>query len=113
MTGGQIVYGLTFLTTFPKYECQSLTSPGSWIECNHTYIYKNDKCEDIHFFRIVNGQNNFDNWVEKLNLLCYDPKIIGSVGSMYFIGFGLSSVVIPSLSDKVGKKMPYIASLFV
>ena len=31
---------------------------------------------------------------------------------MYFIGFGISSVVIPSLSDKIGKKVLYMASLF-
>ena len=89
MSGGQIVYGLTFLTTFPKYECQSLETPYTWIDCNRTYIYESGKCEDTHFFRIVKDQNNFENWVQKLNLLCYDDTVIGSIGSMYFVGYGI------------------------
>lgn len=63
----------------------------------------------------MKDHNNFENWVspKKLNLLCYDDAIIGSFGSMYFIGFGISSVITPRLSDNIGRKKPYLASLFL
>ena len=42
-----------------------------------------------------------------------DTKIIGLIGSMYFAGFAISCLIVPPLSDKHGRKKPYVLSLTV
>ena len=117
MTGGQIVYGLEFLEVFPEYTCMDVANPtGPWVECNHTYIYDQGKCKDTSFYKINKTEENyFENWVspDKLNLLCVSDAVIGLIGSLYFVGFGISSLIVPSWSDKIGRKVPYMCSLLL
>jgi MFS family permease len=57
--------------------------------------------------------NTFHNWVdpEVLNLTCVDTKIIGLIGSAYFLGFAISSSIIPPISKQIGRKWPYLLSV--
>ena len=48
-----------------------------------------------------------------MDLTCTESSIIGSIGSAYFLGFAISSSVTPYLSDKYGRKWPYISSLLL
>jgi hypothetical protein len=45
--------------------------------------------------------NTYHNWVDPkvLDLTCVNPTILGLPGTVYFIGFGISSVIVPMLSD--------------
>jgi MFS family permease len=38
---------------------------------------------------------------------------MGALGSSYFLGFAISSAITPSLADKYGRKIPYLASLIL
>ena len=49
--------------------------------------------------------------MEKLGLTCTKGSVIGLPGSAYFLGLVLASAVTPLISEKVGRKRPYIASL--
>ena len=61
------------------------------------------------------GENTFRNWVEpqKLNLTCVEGTVIGLMGSAYFLGFAISAGITPAISDKYGRKIPYILSLIM
>ena len=48
-----------------------------------------------------------------MNLTCADKNQIGLLGSMYFLGFGLSSAIVPRIADKFGRKKPYVISLTI
>lgn len=117
MSGGQIVYGLEFLEVFPEYLCLNQTASSvEYFSCNHTYIYDNNFCHDHSLFKVdVSDQNYFKNWVspDKLDLLCYDDALIGLLGSMFFVGFAISSLVVSPLSDRVGRKYPHFVSMVV
>ena len=46
-----------------------------------------------------------------MNLTCTAKEKIGSIASAYFLAFAISSGITPSLADKFGRKIPYVASL--
>ena len=58
---------------------------------------------------------SYHNWVspDKLNLTCVNKNIIGSMISMMFLGFSISSAFIPRLGDKYGRKIPFYLSMTV
>lgn len=60
------------------------------------------------------AETSYHNWVDpdKLDLTCVSKNTIGAIGSMFFVGFAISSGVVPRLGDKVGRKVPYLASMF-
>ena len=113
MTGGWIVYALPFLTKFPDYECLDQGSQ-TWQSCKRTTICDDNLPSDQ--WRIdYTSPDSFKNWVDpdKLNLTCVSEGLIGSLGSMYFIGFAISSGITPLLAGKYGRKLPYLGSLLL
>ena len=48
-----------------------------------------------------------------MDLTCTPKEKIGSIASAYFLAFAISSGITPSLADKFGRKIPYLASLIV
>ena len=111
-TGGQIVYGMEFLTVYPDYQCYE---GGEWITCDR----QTDICDaglSADLWRIdYESENSFRNWVDpdKLNLTCVPGYMIGLMGSAYFLGFAISSGITPTIGDRYGRKKPYTISLFV
>lgn len=57
--------------------------------------------------------NSFRNWVDpdKLDLTCESKVLIGFLGAFFFIGFALSSAVIPRIADLYGRKRIYTFSM--
>ena len=113
-TGVYIINGIEFLEAIPNhgegYLC--LDSDKEWKQCSQKYICES-KLRPQNWKIDYSAPNTFHNWVdpEVLNLTCVDTKIIGLVGSAYFLGFAISSSIIPPLSDRIGRKWPYISSL--
>lgn len=110
MTGGYIVYGITFLTDLPAYECKDALQ--RWKTCTAEEICQNDMA--AKYWRVdYESKDTYINWVEedKLNLRCVDKNKIGLFGSMYFVGFAISSGFVPRVADKFGRKKPYMWSL--
>lgn len=51
--------------------------------------------------------------MKEYKLYCADPSLISFIGTFFFIGFALMSPIIPTLSDKFGRKWFFAGSLFV
>jgi len=62
-----------------------------------------------------NSPKSYHNFVDpdKFDLTCTDRSILGLLGSAYFGGFAISSTILPRLSDKHGRKIPYVCSLII
>ena len=59
------------------------------------------------------GQTSFHNYIERLDLACADASTVGLLGSMFFIGWALASLIIPRIADIYGRKNTFTASLIV
>jgi MFS family permease len=53
------------------------------------------------------------NWVEPLDLVCKSRLSIGMIGSIFFKGFVLSTLIVPPLADRFGRKWFLVGSVFV
>jgi MFS family permease len=57
------------------------------------------------------------NWVQQLNLICATETQIGMLGSVFFAGWTISAVIIPTQADKMGRKpvllLTYIAVVVI
>lgn len=48
-----------------------------------------------------------------MDLTCTEDKVIGLIGSMYFLAWALFSAIVPLLSDRFGRKWPLFGSMFL
>lgn len=48
--------------------------------------------------------HTFNNWVGQMNLTCVEHSTIGLMGTMLFLGWMTSSMIVPRLSDIYGRK---------
>lgn len=51
-----------------------------------------------------NNATSLHNWVEPLDLICVKPFLLGLIGSAFFVGLCVSTLILPPLADKVGRK---------
>ena len=100
--------GLAFLEKEPdRYECHDAQTD-EWRECGVDEICNNnlDKSE----YRPVHDDEYIDNWVEKYDLTCESKFKIGLLGSCFFLGVVSTLLVYPPISDKYGRKVPYLVA---
>lgn len=98
-TAGFIAFGFAYLELFPAYECQSKTS-GEWYSCQPKEFCGKDVEVRVNW----DDEDSLHNWVEQLDLVCDSQKTIGMVGVYYFAGWCSLMLIVPSLSDKIGRK---------
>lgn len=99
------------MTKYPAYECWSETGQ-IYKACERSDICSNSLAKDK--WRIdYTSKESIHNWIDHMDLTCVSETTIGLVGSVYFIGFALSSAIVPNQADRFGRKMPLIASIFV
>ena len=83
-SGSSLIYGMTFLTLLPQYQC---IENGDWVSCDSERIC-NEKLEHGIQWKIdYNSQLSYHNWVDptKIDLTCTESHLIGLMGSMYFL----------------------------
>ena len=51
--------------------------------------------------------------MRRYELYCADKSTIAGLATMYFIGFAISAPIVPSLSDKYGRKWFLISALLI
>ena len=104
--GGQIVYGLTFMTVKPEYLCRSSEASPNWQACSSEQICDNNLVFQKQWIVDYESSDSYYNWVDpaKLDLTCVDDYVIGFIGSAYFFGWMIFSTFLPSLADIYGRK---------
>ena len=101
-----VMLGLAFLEKEPdRYECHN-PETDEWNECGVDEICDNNK--DKSEYRPVHDDEYIENWVEKYDLTCESKFKIGLFGSCFFVGVVSTLLVYPPLSDKYGRKIPYL-----
>lgn len=59
------------------------------------------------------NHTSLHNWVEQLDLVCTGGNKIGLIGSMFFAGWVTTTLVLPPLADKIGRKWIVTISMLV
>jgi MFS family permease len=54
-----------------------------------------------------------DNWVEKFHMLCQPKQKVGMLGSAYFFGILVGLLIVPRISDKYGRKAPFLGTMLL
>ena len=115
MTGGWIVYGIVFLEliTEDAYECILPGTTDKWTSCDRQKDICDRKLPKDKWRINYDTPRTYHNWVDpsELDLSCVEGSIIGLIGSAFFLGFAVSASFTPYLSDKYGRKKPYLTSL--
>ena len=96
-----IAYPVMYYELYPDYFCNPASAGNMYVTCDKDYLYENP---DIPY--IVNWGSDISllNWVAPLDLTFKAPFLIGLLGSFYFMGWAISSLFLPRLSDLHGRK---------
>jgi MFS family permease len=65
----------------------------------------------VNHFIYWDHYSSLHNWVEQLNLTCVPNLRIGLIGSALFLGWAISCLIIPRLSDSYGRKKVFCISV--
>ena len=97
-----------------------LDSSGNWAlldqhgtiyeqKCNPKYFCQNPR--EIRWHRDESSPVTLDNFINKYDLDCSGHLVISSFGMLFFAGFAMGSLIIPSWSDQYGRKKFFIGAL--
>ena len=104
MTGELFVQNMAYLELMPAYQCKD-KSTGLWSTCYPDEFCRADQTFSKVDVRVDSGDSHtFNNWVDQLDLTCVDHSSIGLLGTMLFLGWMTSSMIVPRLSDIYGRK---------
>ena len=104
MTGELIVQNMAYLELMPAYECKD-EQTGLWNKCYSYQFCSEDKTYDASLVRVDHTDpHTINNWVDQMNLTCVDHSTIGLMGTMLFLGWMTSCMIVPRLSDIYGRK---------
>ena len=106
-----VIYAQQYLLLFPKFECEGILegTPEYKKYCVPHYFCKNDD-HAAQGNRVVNWSINhasnitLTNLMTKHDLICASKLMISSFGMSYFAGYAGGSLLLPTLSDKKGRK---------
>ena len=85
----------------------------SWAECTKVDICSGGLDQQHFHPKPADDDEHVDNLVEKLNILCETKERIGLIGVLYLGGVVMSLIVFPWAADKVGRKIPFVATMLV
>ncbi|CDW72064.1 organic cation [Stylonychia lemnae] len=91
----------------PHYECAA-TGSEEYHSCKREEFCGNS---DVSWRIDYSKIETLNNWVQKLNLFCISDNQLGLIGSSFFIGAFIGSLIIPRLADVYGRKRPYLFGL--
>ena len=113
--GSFAVYPMGFYELQPTYKC--LNEDAEWYECQSETF-----CQDpsIIFEIDHDSDSSLYNWVQQFDLQCAPKKKFGLFGSIFFAGVVIGSLILPRLSDIVGRKklailgnLVHLAAVFI
>ena len=97
-----ILLSLGFLEKVPKeYYCTYESNPGKEVICKPEEFCKDPTVLTYH--PNMELHDSYINWISHYNLTCIDGAHIGLIGSCFFIGWILTLMFVPRLSDINGR----------
>lgn len=96
---------MAYLELMPAYECRDPNVGVHWEKCYPDQFCRPDHTFDAENVRVDRSDpHSLNNWVDQMNLTCVDHSSIGLLGTMLFLGWMASSMIVPRLSDIYGRK---------
>ena len=92
-----------YLCTYPGSDSKVPCSPADWC----------DQADVEYEVNFDANDENLYNWATKLELVCRPPSATARIGTTCMLGIFLSVLIIPRLSDLVGRKPLFMASMIV
>ena len=109
MTGEIVVQNMAYLELMPHYECQVPGNEKRWETCYASDFCRADHTFDSSVVRVdESNPHSLNNWVDQMGLTCVEHSKIGLLGTMLFLGWMASSMIVPGLSDIYGRKKFFI-----
>ena len=68
---------------------------------------------DVDYKIDFEDNRSLHNWVEQYDLTCASDQTVGRIGSSFFVGTFLGSMVLPRAADVVGRKPMFILGLVI
>ena len=103
------MYNLSYLEREPVYQCRL---SDVWQKCSSDQVCQLDQQGLDQDFRIdYSDPFSFDNLYTRLGLYCHTKDEIGLIGSLLFVGFAVSCLILPRYSDMYGRRPFYIVGL--
>ena len=106
-----VVNAQNYLWLYPKFECEGIIegTPDYNKFCKPHYFCNNEENESLGNkvvnWSVVEASNiSLNNLLVKHDLICASSLTISSFGMAYFAGYSGSSLFLPALSDKKGRK---------
>ena len=104
--GGFITFAIPLLLIFPQFECfNSITGTYERWE-------RDAACQAGNWRIDGTSERTLNNWITQMNLFCSEKWMIGLLGSIYFQGHLLGSVLLANLPDTYGRKRWVRLSIF-
>ena len=111
-----MVYNLPFLLLMPEFKCSLHGTdlvPGS--QDHHAYCHQEYICNsgavqgkptEQGFMYEVDWSHphSLYNWIDSFDMLCMSPTDISAMAIYYFLGQTITSLIVPQLQDKYGRK---------
>jgi MFS family permease len=106
-----VIYNIGFLQMSPAYECTTNYANGtvSSYPCSRNAVCELEiladnpsDLESTSWHVDWTNTHSLRNWITWLNLHC-DSMLVGFFGTLYFLGFLISSYFINPLADKIGR----------
>jgi MFS family permease len=69
--------------------------------------------DDITFKIDFEDNRSLHNWIEQYGLTCASGNEIGNIGSSFFVGTFIGSILIPRAADVVGRKPMFVLGLVI
>ena len=107
-----LFYGLGFLELMPQFDC---TYPNGTVvyDCVKEQICQGQKTAQLDYVVNYTNATSLHNWVEQYDLVCTDDFQIGLIGSMFFVGWCVTLLIVPLISDKKGRKWIFLVSVVI
>ena len=132
--GSYAVYPMGYYELQPQYECRhydfAQNDWAAWKTCTNAKFCPNLESEQDKDYEAVmrtkdpykflpqhqlveDSPTTLHNWVEKFKMTCEPNSSFGYFGSVFFLGVSLSSLILPRLSDLIGRRQVAIAGNLV
>ena len=105
---GYLVYGLPYLLMQPEFKCFGLEKGSKeWYEKCTVEAYCGAEGGEIDID--YDSERTLNNWMMRYDLICESSYLINGFGMSFFFGYVIGSFLLPTLSDKTGRRSNFLA----